>query len=516
MNNIKRDQLLNQLYKYSRVFVDCGAIFKCIAVAALILMMAALNPAAADNSSSPSAEYELNPGDYLKITEGKTLSLKHCVEFAMENHPSVKGTRWSVEAAEQKIRQAKSAFIPDVTWSATKSRTGYNATDTITDLDTFTWTATQPIWTGGSTQVAWDMAQLERKMTKLSQTQTRQQIMLEVIQAFFGALRSRDMVKVAEEGLELITEHLNVAKARYDAGAAVASDVLRAQVQEASMQESVIQAHVGYEQALERLGVALGIRLPETVNLKWNGIHRECVDFEPFKNALEDSAVMKLAVDAVRMAYNGVRLARAGLRPSVAVQGSINDSEDRWPPRNDGRVWSVALRTDMNVLDGGLVRGKLAQAEAEHKKAEKDLENQVNALESGLRTSWLTLKAAEAGRAVTAKGLESAEESFRLTKVRYGAGTALSVELLEDQLNLVKARNASLESIYGCEQAMAGLYYSAGLIEEFPLNGNGHVNVEPQSSQQSDKGVNKSESKTEKPAKKSSSVEPSEWKKGIF
>jgi outer membrane protein TolC len=115
-----------------------------------------------------------------------------------------------------------------------------------------------PIWDSGAIagQVIQQRALLSE--TKITYDDDVRQVELEIQQAYSLLQQNEELVKSQEKNVELADEALRLAKARLDAGAGVQLDVLNAQVQLLTAQQTRLSALFGYNSSLAEFDRATG------------------------------------------------------------------------------------------------------------------------------------------------------------------------------------------------------------------------------------------------------------------
>ena len=66
--------------------------------------------------------------------------------------------------------------------------------------------------------------------------------------------------------------------------------------------------------------------------------------------------------------------------------------------------------------------------------------------------------------------VEQAEESVRLAKARFAAGTATQLDVLQAQVDLTQARTNEVEALYNHNVALASLRKAMGIADTYAPN----------------------------------------------
>jgi outer membrane protein TolC len=96
---------------------------------------------------------------------------------------------------------------------------------------------------------------------------SRQGLILQVYESFYAALMNEQGVRVNEDGVTIAQKHLELAKARFDAGSAARLDVLRAEVELSNAKAKLIRARSETDVAYQRLRTVLSLSQGEPLQL---------------------------------------------------------------------------------------------------------------------------------------------------------------------------------------------------------------------------------------------------------
>ena len=107
-------------------------------------------------------------------------------------------------------------------------------------------------------------------------------------------------------------------------------------------------------------------------------------------------------------------------------------------------------------------RSKLRQAQLQKKQAELELAFAQRTLSSNLNLSYLEAQAAKEQLDSLRNSMELSGESLRLTTLRYRAGEATALEVVDAQSTLAQARDAYDAGVVRYRVALASLQTLAG------------------------------------------------------
>ncbi len=188
------------------------------------------------------------------------VNIAQALEVGKRNRPFLKQARANVYNQVEQVHVALGGFFPNLTASGgyevfSDPFTNTRVTTGSTSIDDVTrgWVAglhgDWAIFDSGATygQVKQQRALLWE--AKITYDDDARQVELEIQQAYSTMLQNEELVQSQEKNVEQALEAVRLAKARLDAGAGTQLDVLNAQVQLATAEQTRLQALFGYNQA---------------------------------------------------------------------------------------------------------------------------------------------------------------------------------------------------------------------------------------------------------------------------
>ena len=188
--------------------------------------------------------------------EGDLLSYTH---LAVSQRPEVSSLSSRVEAAEQGLKAARGAYLPEI---AMEGRYEYIKGD-FRDLEGGDhWTigigAQVPLWNWGKTAAGVRKARSQLEQAKIQFKKMEDHIRLQVRKAFLDLGKAQKNITAAETALETAREAYRLAKVSYQAGAGTNTDVLDARTALSRTEANHAQALFEYNVALAALRRAVG------------------------------------------------------------------------------------------------------------------------------------------------------------------------------------------------------------------------------------------------------------------
>jgi len=278
-------------------------------------------------------------------------------------------------------------------------------------------------------------------------------------------LLAEEYHKVALQSLEKSEANVNIAQARYTAGAVLQSDLLRAKVQRAEVREMATRSRNGVRLATAALNFAMGT--PQGIENNLAGT-LSAQDVKLDMNAMLDEASAKRP-DLISMELNrrnaekSVTMARTDYIPSLNLMGQMDWNSDR-PAGNDAKSWAVMAVLQWNLFDGLVTRSNVKEALATSSRM-KSLEEQTRAgVQLQVRQAYYNLAASLDRISASASAAQEAEEGLRIVQKRYETGMTTFVDVLGAESALIRARTNALQALYDNNIAQAELKLAVGTL----------------------------------------------------
>src|SRR5271166_2973253 len=273
-------------------------------------------------------------------------------------------------------------------------------------------------------------------------------LVVTVVQTFYGLLTAQAKTVSTSQASGEAQHFLDLSK-KLEAGGEVArSDVVKAQIQANDLQRQLEDTKLAEENA--RLAVAVLV-FP---NFFQDFTLVDDLAAAPALPALPDVQEMAknnnpelhAAFAALEVADKGVTVARAGHLPSLTVDWfyGIDANQyaiyDRLGFRNLG--YSAVASLNIPVFSWGATQSKVKQAELQRHQAQVELSAAQRQALADLQSFYSEAQTARGQLDTLRNSAELAAESLRLTNLRYQAGEASALEVVDAQNTLTAARNA--------------------------------------------------------------------------
>lgn len=401
------------------------------------------------------------------------LSLEKALELAYLNNQQLKTATQSVLIAKENVRKAEGGFLPSLDYQFGYTKYVDEQAKFVPQPFFYDQTfsgklsASYPLYTGGKLQSALKISRIQLEMAQADETKARQTLTYDVKDAFYKVWLTGEQLKVAQSSYQNLSHHVEQVTQHYKAGTTSKFELLRAEVQRDTLKPQVIKAENGVSLAKLSLATLIGLKKDQPFTLEFD-IHKVnlpdslAISFEDsLNNAYSNRPELKQLQLGTEIAKAQEDLAKANYKPNVSLVGNYEGGGTELNPGS----WEKTLSFGIGV-QGNLFKGT-NKPEIRKAKAETDL---YAIKEAGLKDSIRlevdqtlqfikeSLETAKANQA----NIDLAKESLRLTEVRFDAGMATTMDVMDSQLALDQALNGYCNNIATYLTAQAKMDLTTG------------------------------------------------------
>lgn len=274
------------------------------------------------------------------------------VSEAAAHNADLRAAQLNLEAAHYRERAAASGFLPQVSAGTGYTDSSGNAlTTTSVPQYNASVTATQNVFAGFLDAAKVEQARGNREAAEANLATARARLSQELKQAYAGLRYAQDNVILTERIVRRLEENLRLVELRYEGGRENKGSFLLTQATLAQARYENLQARQALVTARTQLARALG--RSEMDGLTVDGavpvsLPEPAPDFRALAQQTPD---VRLVSAQEKTAAAGVRLARAGLYPSVNLTGTVARDGGDWFPDEDRRTVGVSL--SVPIFNGG-------------------------------------------------------------------------------------------------------------------------------------------------------------------
>lgn len=440
--------------------------------------------------------------DAAAAAQERTVTLDECLSAALQVNPALRQAEAGIVGAEARRKSVRGGFGASVTldgnvmrWNqATKLSLGSSSGGV--DLSTLpppdsayeqmiagmlssfsggtvlqeqvttqlSLTVVQPITPLWSVYKAYRLAGLAVDLAKLQRDEAARSVAYAVVSAYLSVLQAQAVHEAITESVDRVTEHLNKMKELQAAEQVAPADVLKmdvalAQVQQTEVSlrnvvmlaQSNLTTQVGWGPGTEVQVAPLSLELPEPPAFTLEEAFKLAESRRP--ELAELRRAKDQALQAKDLTYQAFIPTVAGVGTAKHVTGSSMQEENSW---------YVGLTMSWPLWQWGSSYYLLDEANANIRKVEQGYEQARNYVLLEVKKAWLDLSSSLEELKVAKRGIDQAEENYRMQKLMYEAEYMTSTDLIDAEAALTQARSQYNVTFWKAHQAWAALRKAMG------------------------------------------------------
>ncbi len=392
-----------------------------------------------------------------------TLTLQDALKRARAYSPQFQAAVTATRLARENVLQAKAALLPSADYTMQDLTTQGNGVlpsgRFVTNDGVHVYRAWgvfhETISANTFTLAGIHRASAVEAMARAQQEIAGRGLDVTVTQAYYGLVVAERQYATAQQGLDQAKRSLKISRELEQGGQVAHSDVISFQIQFNQQQQAFREAKL----AMQNARLSLAVLLFPDFNQNFNVV--DDLDSPPPLPTLADVGEMAqqnnpeihAAMAALRQAKFGVSEARAAFLPTLSFDVDYGIEANALALRSRvsafpeaGRLpnlgFFVTATLNLPVWDWGARRSRLRQAEYHRREAHVELSFAQRQILSKLYSFYNNARTARSELNELRNSADLAAESLRLNMLRYKAGDATDLDVLNAQKTLMAARDA--------------------------------------------------------------------------
>lgn len=289
-----------------------------------------------------------------------------------------------------------------------------------------------------------------------------------VVQSYYTLAASTRKLANAQQSLREAQQFVDITTKQEQGGEAAHADVVKAQIQLEQRQRDTQEAQLAVDRS--RIGLAVVIFPDFRQDFTVEDDLENSPALPPFNDvealAAKNNPDIRAAQAAVQQEKFGVASARSAFLPSLSFDYFYGIDANQFAHYNrshQNNLGSVAqAQLTIPVWNWGATRSKLKQAQLHLQQAKLDLTFAQRQLLGNLNTFFQEAQASRSQMDSLRHSADLSSDSLRLTLLRYQAGEASVLEVVDAQSTLAVARNAYDDGLVRYRVALAELQTLTG------------------------------------------------------
>jgi outer membrane protein len=402
-----------------------------------------------------------------------SLTVEQAIQRVIATYPAVAEAAHGVAASQARVRQRETAFGPTVAMQGSYTRIGPTPPlsfggQSFNLYPADNWngfvSVHQTLFDWGRRTTAVDEARSQQTTAAENAEVVKSRLAYQTVQAFYGVLYLREAIKVQDEEIDALTQHLEITQRKQAAGTATDFDVLSTQVRIATARSR----RVDITDALAQQDIALR----QLLGLPADSAVTPVGGFAESPIGLDEDSLVQVAMaqrpdlgmsrDAVASAEVQAHLASLADRPAVSLDLSGGAKNGYVPDLNQVKADFVAgMSVQLPVYNGHRTRYQVEEAEANMAVARSRAQALERSVSADVQRAVAAVRASREKIATADIQVRQARAAVALARTRYEAGVVTNLDVLdaetllsEAELEQLRARYELVRGRYQLEQAV--------------------------------------------------------------
>lgn len=433
---------------------------------AVLSVLCAVDAAAQNATVAPTSGLALNLAQDASSTQlgpPTTITFQDALKRASRNDAPYLSAVTDAKIAREDRVQARAALLPSLTYTQQFLGTQGNGVNPIGRYVTNDGVHVYRLWSvvhqempaGFFTLSPYRRAIAAQALAAAKAEIARRGLKVVITKSYYSLIVAQRKYATAEQSLSQAQVFLDTTRLLEQGGEVARSDVVKARLQFDQQKLALQEAQL----AMDNARLALAVLLSPTLDLNFIAIDDldQAPVLPPFADvramAERENQDVRAAIQMLRQAKSDVAIARAGFFPTFTLDGNYGIEANAIALRSTVATapqlgalpnlgYFVTATVNVPVWNWGATLSKLHQAEYRQQQARIELSQAQRQALSNLYSFYNEATATRSEAQTLREAADLAAESLRLTTLRYQAGEATALEVVDAQNVLVAARNA--------------------------------------------------------------------------
>lgn len=398
---------------------------------------------------------------------------------AEENDPVFRAQELTLKAEEQGPAEARADLLPDVRLFAARARSDDEVTGSgafgrqgsaTFDSNEYGVSVTQPLYDRDSF-LAYEQSKLRAEVARTDFEAARQDLILRVVDRYFGVLAAQDNLELAIAERRAINRQLELARSRLDVGLGTSTDLYDARARFELAQAREIRAQQALEDARQALVELIGRRaeqldpLKEASPLTPPTPDDQSVWVERAREANLDLVAAALNEEITRRALSRQDSRRLPTLDLVVSHNVVDDDGSVGGGPVEQEATEARLQLEIPIFQGGGISAGQRAARYRYEAAQQQTDSARRAATRSTRTAFLDVTTAAREAVALDQAVVAGEKALEARQEGFEAGLNTNLDVLDAQRDLFQAKRDYLRARYQYITNKLTLFSVAGELD---------------------------------------------------
>lgn len=429
------------------------------------------------------------------MAQSKKLSLKQCVETALNNNLQVNQSNLQMQSAEVNLKQARANMLPNISGSINYGANQGRSIDPFTNtfinqqlnFSNLSANGSIPLFSGLQVQNQVKQNNLTLQASRMEWQQAKDNLMLNVILSYLLELNNEDVLALSKAQLEVTKKQVERLDVLNKEGAVAPYTFTDLKGQLASDEVALVNAENNVQSAKLTLAQLMNMAYDKDMELERISVEEALTAYEGttdkiYEEALQKLGLVKAADLRKQSAEKGIKVARANYYPTLSFFGGLGTNYSsaaklssvvnefygptdsyvtvngnnlplnvkqqtyKSEPFGLGKQYNNNLNTNFGlalqvpIANNFRARNQVALAKIYFKNSQLLADNTKIQLRQNIEQAYFNTTAAYNRYQSFMNQVTALEESFKAAETRFENGVINSVEYLQVKNNLDRAK----------------------------------------------------------------------------
>jgi outer membrane protein TolC len=390
---------------------------------------------------------------------GDSLSLSQVLNEVIHNYPSIKKAQTDLESSDAKIGLAKTAYLPNIDFSASYVLLGPTSNITIPGMGSFQMNPAnnysagvnleENIYDFGKTKKNIDFEKQSKELVGLSIDQLKQKLSGMMIGNFYSILFLQEAIKIKDEELVTLKAHFHFVEKKEATGSATKYEILTTKVRISSNESQKTDLLNALQIQLSQLNSFLGKSQDTKLKVKNELLAPRILASNDslFSVAFDHRNEMKLVRQKNELANTRLKMVSIQNNPSLNFFGSGGYKNGYFPDLNKPTAnFTVGVGFKIPIFDADRSKYIKVQAQAEIKGNVQEIDLTRRSIVNEVVESKANAESALKKVNLSELQLEQAQQAYTLAETSFNAGAITNLELMYSYTAVTDSKLALLKT----------------------------------------------------------------------
>ncbi len=428
--------------------------------------------------------FSFSAGVFAQQIDSTQWTLTDCIDYANQQNIDVRSSLLSIKSNEVSYSQAKSQKLPSVSGGISQNYSWQKAQDATTSSTSYNGKSNNNLQVSSSVSLfngfklnnKVKQAEIELEYGKFNSEAIKENVSLQILNAFLQVLYAEEQMKNAEKQVESTTEQLQLAEERLNLNIISKSDYLQVKSQLASEKLTLANAKSSYDMAKISLMQLMELPVNKDFDIVRPDLEKELNQMrEPdasdiFRQALEIKPQIKTAELNKESALYNEKIAKADYYPSVFANAGLGTgytsaftNMNYFDQLNNSINPSLGISMSIPIFQKNQVKNNVKQAQIGIENADLNQINIRNQLRKNIEQACADVSSAQIQFEAGKEKYEAAQESYLLAEEKFKNGLINSVDFLVIKNTSILAESDLLQSKFNLVFSYKILDFYAGI-----------------------------------------------------